>query len=122
VILKPTPAPVSITPEARTFNAVSEVQSHDPEEKRRRRVKTKKKRPINTRFRPGTTGACEAQLWTFTGPPGILADDNAPQVHWVAAELLDTALLFMRRRYDDFIIAEARLLGVIPLLSGSPLD
>jgi hypothetical protein len=53
VILKPTPAPVSITPEARTFNAVSEVQSHDPEEKRRRQVKTKKKRPINTRFRPG---------------------------------------------------------------------
>jgi hypothetical protein len=68
------------------------------------------------------TGLCEAQLWIFTGPPGILNDDNAPQLHWVAAESLEAALRYMRQRYDDFSIREARLLGMIPLLSGSPLD
>src|ERR1035438_9311793 len=64
----------------------------------------------------------EAQLWTFVGPPGILFDDHAPEVHWVAAESLDAALGYMRRRFDDFTITEARFLGMIPLLSGSPLE
>jgi hypothetical protein len=86
-------------------------------------MKAKKKRPAKTtRFRPGTTGVCEAQLWTFTGPPGIPADDNAQQIHWIAAESLEAALRYMRRRDDDFIISEVRFLGIIPLLSGSPLD
>ena len=76
-----------------------------------------------TRFRPGTTGGCEAQLWVFIGSPGIFPDDNAPQmVHWVAAESLEAALRYMRLRYDDSMITEARFLGMIPLLSGSPLD
>lgn len=86
-------------------------------------MKAKKKRPAKTtRFRPGTTGECEAQLWKFTGPPEIPADNNTPAVHRVAAESLDAALSYMRRRYGDFTITEARFLGVIPLLSGSPLD
>jgi hypothetical protein len=54
--------------------------------------------------------------------PGILHDDDGPQVHWVAAESLDAALRYMHLRYDDFIITEARFLEMIPLLSGSPLD
>jgi hypothetical protein len=86
-------------------------------------MNAKKKRPAETtRFRPGATGACEAQLWRFTSPSGILNDDSAPEIHWVAAESLEAALRYMRRRYDDFNIAEARFLGMIPLLSGSPLD
>ncbi len=86
-------------------------------------MRTPKKRSANnTRFRPGTTGECEAQLWTFTASPGILNDDDGPQVHWVAAESLEAALRYMRLRYDDFNITEARFLGMIPLLSGSPLD
>ena len=86
-------------------------------------MKTRKKQSAtNTRFRPGTTGECEAQLWTFIGSPGVLPDENAPRMHWVAAESLEAALRHMRRRYDDFIITEARFLGMIPLLSGSPLD
>jgi hypothetical protein len=43
-------------------------------------------------------------------------------MHWVAAESLDAALLYIRQRHDDFTITEARFLGMIPLLSGSPLD
>jgi len=76
----------------------------------------------NARFRPGTTGACESQLWVFTSAQRILNDDDAPGMHWVAAESLDAALLYIRQRHDDFTITEARFLGMIPLLSGSPLD
>jgi hypothetical protein len=83
----------------------------------------RKKRPAETnRFRPGTTGGCESQLWRFTRPPQVLADDSAPQVYRVAAESLEAALKQMRHRHDDFIIAEARFLGMIPLVPGSPLD
>ena len=81
-----------------------------------------KKSAKKTRFRPGSTGACEAQLWNFTNSPGILSGDHAPQAYWVAAESLDAALHYMRQRHDDFTITEARFLGMIPLLSGSPLD
>jgi hypothetical protein len=42
---------------------------------RRRGMKTRKKKSAtDTRFRPGTTGECEAQLWTFIGSPEILPD------------------------------------------------
>jgi hypothetical protein len=72
-------------------------------------MKKKKKGPSDTnRFRPGTTGECESQLWRFTCPPQVLADDNAPQVYRVAAESLEAALKYMRHRHHDFIIAEAR--------------
>ena len=82
----------------------------------------KKRQAETTRFRPGATGVCEAELWGFTDSSRILNDDSASEVHWVAAESLEAALRYMRRRYDDFIIVEARFLGMIPLLSGSPLD
>jgi hypothetical protein len=64
----------------------------------------------------------KAQLWTFASSPGILKDDHAPEVHWVAAESLDAALLYLRRQHGNCMITEARYLGMIPLLSGSPLD
>ena len=70
-------------------------------------MKARKKRSsTNTAFRPGTSGECEAQLWKFTGPPGILEGDHVPEVHWVAAESLDAALRYMRQRNDDFTITE----------------
>ena len=52
----------------------------------------------------------------------MLDDDYLTEMHWVAAESLDAALLYLRKRHDDFTIIEARFLGMIPLLSGSPLD
>ena len=86
-------------------------------------MKARKKRSsANTRFRPGTSGECEAQLWSFTGPPRLFKDDHVPEMHWVAAESLDAALAYLRKRHDDFRITETRFQGMIPLLSGSPLD
>jgi hypothetical protein len=38
----------------------------------------KKMPATTTRFRPGSTGECEAQLSIFTCPWESLADDNAP--------------------------------------------
>jgi hypothetical protein len=35
---------------------------------------------------------------------------------------LDQAIGFMRRQHADFIIGKAELLGMIALLSGSPLE
>jgi hypothetical protein len=73
-------------------------------------------------FRPGSTGVCEAQLWRFTGPARVSFDDHNPEVYWVAAESLDEALRYLRQRYDDLQIMEARCVGMVALLSGSPLD
>jgi hypothetical protein len=42
-------------------------------------------------------------------------------VHWVAAESLDAALQYVRQQCGDFIITEVRLLGMVALVSGSPL-
>ena len=82
----------------------------------------KKRSSTNTRFRPGTSGVCEAQLWSFTRTTEIIKDDPVPEMHWIAAESLDAALEYLRKRHDDFMITEARFLGMIPLLSGAPLD
>jgi hypothetical protein len=62
----------------------------------------RKRSATNNRFHPGTTGECEAQLWVFTGSPAILTDENAPPVHWVAAESLEAALRYMRLRHGRF--------------------
>lgn len=75
-----------------------------------------------TGFRPGPRGVCEAQLWQFTGPTRFLDDDEEIQLERVAAASLDQALKFMRRRHSDFIICKAEAIGIIAMLSGSPLD
>jgi hypothetical protein len=78
-----------------------------------------KKRAKDSRFRPGATGICEAQLWSFTGRSGIPPENDAPEVQWVAAESLEAALRYMRQRCDDFVIMEARFLDMIPLVCDS---
>ena len=42
----------------------------------------------------------------------MLQENNGPPVHWVAAESLDAALQYMRKRYDDFVITEARFVDM----------
>jgi hypothetical protein len=74
-----------------------------------------------TRFTPGRSGFCEAQLWEFTATSGFLPDQE-PAVERIAAESLDEALKFMRRKYPEFRIVKAVALGTIAILAGSPLD
>ena len=52
----------------------------------------------------------------FSGPPDVPNQQNVPDVHWVAAESLDAALQYVRQQCGDFIIAEARLPGMVALL------
>ena len=82
----------------------------------------KKRQENNSRFRPGSGGACEAQLWSFTGPQRVSDEENIPETVWVAAASLDAALQYVRQRHEDFIITAARFVSMVALLSGSPLD
>jgi hypothetical protein len=82
----------------------------------------KKSSVRNGRFRQGSGGACEAQLWSFTGPQKIAEEDHTPETVWIASGSLDEALQYVRQRHDDFVITAARLVGMVTLLSGSPLD
>ena len=56
------------------------------------KAQKKKRSAKNSRFRPGSGGACEAQLWSFTGPQRAPDEENIPEAVWVAAESLDAAL------------------------------
>jgi hypothetical protein len=86
------------------------------------KAQKKKRSEMNSRFRPGSRGACEAQLWSFTGPQRVSGEESIPEAVWVAAESLDAALQYVRQRHDDFLITAARFVGMVALLSGSPLD
>ena len=86
------------------------------------KAQKKKRSAKNSRFRPGSGGACEAQLWSFTGPQKISEDDDTPEAVWVAAESLEAALQYVRQHHDDFIVTTARFVSMVTLLSGSPLD
>jgi hypothetical protein len=72
----------------------------------------------NSRFRHGSGGAREASLWTFPGPQRVSDEESIPVAVWVAAESLDA----VRQRHEDFLITAARFVGMVALLSGSPLD
>jgi hypothetical protein len=82
----------------------------------------KKKAERRPAFRPGSRGVCEAQLWKFTAPESR-HNVNEPLVsHLVAAESLDEALKYIQSREPDFGISKAECMGLIAMLSGSPLD
>ena len=71
-------------------------------------------------FRLGRGGACEATLFAFFGkvPPGAAQ----PTVRRVAATQLLEAVQYMHQRHHDFQIDRMESLGLIVMLSGSPLD
>jgi hypothetical protein len=62
-------------------------------------------------------------MW-LCGPHRILCGDatDAAVVSRLMGEQKPFLMVTLRKRHDDFVITEARLLGTIPLLSGSPLD
>ena len=89
----------------------------------RKRAAKKLDPPKNqTGFRPGKSGVCEAVLWEFFGPSQFLEKGDEIPVERVAAASLEQALQFLRREYPDFVIARVISLGIIAMLSGSPLD
>ena len=52
----------------------------------------------------------------------VFPDDHSSRGVLGRKESLDKALRYLRQRYHDFQITEARSVGMVALLSGSPLD
>jgi hypothetical protein len=71
------------------------------------------------RFRPGAGGACEASLFIFTGK-GEEGEESS--VARIAATDMEEALAYMRARYSDFQIVRAEFVGMVRMLSGTPVD
>ena len=70
-----------------------------------------------SRFRAGRSGACEAELFEFR--EGDRAD---PIQLRIAAASFDEAVAYLRLHDPGFRVRCAQSLGVILLVSGTPLD
>ena len=92
--------------------------------------KDKKKKQVINRFEIGRHGGCEALLYEFRGrlPPIAESDDpgstrlREPHTKRIAANTLDEALEYLRWDQPRFVIDSVQSLGLIVLVSGSPLD
>jgi len=80
-----------------------------------------KRKKSATPFRPGTSKACEALLYVFTGYCGTEMPEE-PIVERIAAPSIEEGLVYLRRWRPDFEVTSVRYIGLITLLSGSPLD
>jgi hypothetical protein len=85
-------------------------------------VKGKKHPYSRTGFQLGSEGVCEAQLWKFSAPQNPYNPEEEPESHMVAAQSIYEALKYIRRTERDFRISKAECIGMIAMLSGSPLD
>ena len=78
-----------------------------------------KKRPAA--FRQGRFGACEAHLYEFRGR-GYPSSSDEDRVERLAVDSIYQGLVYLKRREPDFEITSVQLIGLVTLLSGSPLD
>ncbi len=78
-----------------------------------------KKRPVA--FRQGRFGACEAHLYEFRGRDYPSSSDEE-RVERLAVDSIYQGLVYLKRREPDFEITSVQLIGLVTLLSGSPLD
>jgi len=72
-------------------------------------------------FRPGTSKACETQLHEFAGRCGAERPEKS-SVERIATAGIDEGLAYLRRWRPDFQATSVQRVGLITLLSGSPLD
>ncbi len=71
------------------------------------------------RFRCGAGGACEASLFTFTSR---CEEGEEPPVGRIAAASMEEALEYMRAHCADFQIIRLEFVGMLRMLSGTPVD
>ena len=79
------------------------------------------KKKNSATFQPGRFGACEAHLYEFRGRD-YPCESEEERVERLAAESIYEGLLYLRRREPDFEVASVQRVGLITLLSGTPLD
>jgi hypothetical protein len=82
------------------------------------RLKSKKSA---TAFRPGTSKGCEALLYEFTGPSGSGTTEEST-IERIATASIEAGLVYLRRWRPDFEVTSVQSLGLVTLLSESPLD
>jgi len=78
-----------------------------------------KKRPAA--FRQGRFGACEARLYEFRGRC-YPSSSEEEKIERFAADSIYEGLVYLKRREPDFEVMSVQCVGLITLLSGSPLD
>ena len=95
--------------------------------------KDKKEKHIRDRFEIGAHGGCEALLYQFKERRPILDKDPEPEsqgpehplgshaVH-IAAVTFEEAFAYLRWERPDFNVDSVTCLGLIEMVSGSPLD
>jgi len=89
----------------------------------------KQKGPPN-RLNTGSHGGCEALLYEFRDnflrlmdeEPGASTGLPEPHIVRIAARTFDEALEYLRWREPDFAIDRVRNLGLVLIVSGSPVD
>jgi hypothetical protein len=70
-------------------------------------------------FRPGSTGACEAVLFEVVGSDE--AGEATRSERFAAASLYEV-ISYLHRRDAEFRISSVQQLGLVVLLSGTPLS
>jgi hypothetical protein len=70
-------------------------------------MKTKKRRAA---FRQGRFGACEARLYEFRGRSDSSSSEEE-KVERFAADNIDEALAYLKRREPDFEVMSAQCMG-----------
>jgi len=81
-------------------------------------MRTKKR---TAAFRQGRSGACEARLYEFRGYSGSNSSEEE-KIERLAADCIYEGLVYLQRREPDFEVRSVQCVGLITLLSGSPLD
>jgi hypothetical protein len=81
----------------------------------------------SNRFEIGTQGGCEALLFEFRDRRPVErseAVEQPPEAHLVriAAVTFDEALAYLHWDDPDFVIESVQNIGLIVMVSGSPLD
>ena len=75
----------------------------------------------DSRFEAGTRGGCEAHLFEFQEQSAAGPDPEPRRVR-IAAVKLDEALSYLHWHAPDFQIERVQNLGLILMVSGSPVD
>jgi hypothetical protein len=89
--------------------------------------KERNRKQASNRFEVGGQGGCEALLFEFRdGRPversGTVEQPSETHIARIAAVTFDEALAYLHWDDPDFVIESVQNVGLIVMVSGSPLD
>jgi hypothetical protein len=113
-----------VVPEAKLETRRGAVSRAELSEGAMAKSKAKKK----SKFQTGSHGGCEARLYEFREKPiseeelKLLCNPLAPRAQLIAAVTFDEALAYLRFDSPDFDVHSVKCVGLIIMVSGSPLN